>query len=112
MSNFFDFRTFPILQTERLILRQPTDADATALFEFFRDPAFTQFISFDTQTSIEQAQQFINWMAALYNQKDSIRWAIQLKQPENLIGTAGLHFWKRETRRAEAGRCGFQSGRR
>lgn len=102
MCEMFDFQFFPLLETERLILRQLTGTDAPALFEFFRDPDYTRFLSFDSHTSIEQTKNFIAWTAEIFRQKDSIRWAIQLRSGP-LIGTAGLHFWKRELRCAEVG---------
>lgn len=36
-SGLFDFSAFPILETERLILRRMTHADADAVFAIFGD---------------------------------------------------------------------------
>lgn len=99
----FDFTAFPILETERLVLRETTEADAPALFDYYRDPELTKFISFGTHASVEDTLGFIGWMASVYRQQDSIRWGIQLKATTRLIGTGGLHFWKRELRMAEVG---------
>jgi ribosomal-protein-alanine N-acetyltransferase len=103
MTDTFDFHSFPTLETEHLVLRQLTDADAPALFEYYSDPEFTRFIGFDTHTSLENTRRFIAWITDIYAQKDSIRWGIQLKESNHLIGTCGLHFWKRDIRCAEVG---------
>ena len=42
-------------------------------------------------------------MKEIYQQKDSVRWGIQLKETKQLIGNAGLHFWKRDIRCADVG---------
>ncbi|MBN8621430.1 MAG: GNAT family N-acetyltransferase [Anaerolineae bacterium] len=103
MAEWFDFQHFPVLETERLVLRELVETDAQALFEYFREPEYTRFVSFDIHTSIEQTRDFINFMTTIYQQKDSIRWGIELKSDKHLIGTAGLHFWKRNIRCAEVG---------
>lgn len=103
MAEIFDFQSFPTLETERLILRETTDADAPALFELYRDPEMSRFISFSTHTSIDDTRAFLGWMANAFKQRDSIRWGIVLKARNRLIGTGGLHFWKRELRMMEVG---------
>jgi ribosomal-protein-alanine N-acetyltransferase len=103
MTETFDFSAFPALETERLILRETSDADAPALFELYRDPEMTRFVTFSTHASVEDTKGFIGWMANAFRQKDSIRWGIVLKETNDLIGTGGLHFWKRELRMAEVG---------
>jgi ribosomal-protein-alanine N-acetyltransferase len=103
MSEIFDFQEFPLLETDRLILREVTEDDAPTLYEYYRDPELTKFIGFQTHNNIEQTRDFIVWMASIYQQKDSIRWGVQSRELNQLIGTAGLHFWKREIRCAEVG---------
>lgn len=103
MAEVFDFQSFPALETERLILRETTEADAPELFELYRDPEMTRFITFSTHTSIADTLDFLGWMANAFKQQESIRWGIVLKLADRLIGTGGLHFWKRELRMMEVG---------
>lgn len=103
MANLFDFEAFPTLKTERLILRETNEDDALALFTYYRNPEMMQYISFNTHQSTEDTLGFLRWMANAFLQKDSVRWGIQLKATGELIGTGGLHFWKRELRLAEVG---------
>jgi ribosomal-protein-alanine N-acetyltransferase len=99
----FDFQSFPHLETDRLVLRETTEGDAPALFELYRDPEMSKYITFSTHADIEQTKGFIAWMADVFAKKDSIRWGFELKAANRLIGTGGLHFWKRDVRCAEVG---------
>lgn len=103
MSEIFDFQEFPILATERLIMRELSEDDAPALFEFYRDPEFTRFIIFAPHTSLDDSLEFVAFMKKIYQEKDSVRWGIELKETGKLIGNAGIHFWKRDIRCAEVG---------
>lgn len=99
----FDFQSFPRLETDRLILRETTEDDAPALFELYRDPEMSKYITFSTHADIEHTKGFIAWMADVFARKDSVRWGIELKTANRLIGTGGLHFWKRDIQCAEVG---------
>lgn len=99
----FDFQSFPQLETDRLILRETVESDAPVLFELYRDPEMSKFITFSTHADIEQTKGFIAWMADVFAKKDSVRWGIELKTANRLIGTGGLHFWKRDIQCAEVG---------
>jgi ribosomal-protein-alanine N-acetyltransferase len=103
MTEAFDFQAFPVLESERLLLREMSGDDAPTLFEYFRDPEYTRYVSFEVHSSPEQTKDFITWMADLYQRQDSIRWGIQLKETGGLIGTIGLHFLRRDIRCMEVG---------
>lgn len=103
MSAIFDFDSFPRLETPRLILREATPGDAQDLFEFYRDPQMTRYVTFGVHRTIDDTLAFLAWMADAFQKKDSIRWGYELKETGNLIGSGGLHFWKRNIRCAEVG---------
>ncbi|TXK84983.1 GNAT family N-acetyltransferase [Paenibacillus sp. N3.4] len=71
-----NFETFPVLKTERFILRQMLIEDAPAVFEIFSDADVTKDIGEDPFRSIEQAEGLINFMNNLFNENKSIRWGI------------------------------------
>ncbi len=99
----FDFSYYPHLETSRLVLRRPIDADAPALSEVYREPEMTRYVTFAAQQDIGDALRFLAWIKDGFDRKDSVRWVIEDKNSARLIGTAGLHFWKRDIRCAEAG---------
>lgn len=103
MVDIFDFQEFPIIETECLLMRELVEADAPALFEFYRDPDFTRYIVFDPHKSLDDSLAFVALMKNIYQQKDSVRWGMELKENGQLIGNAGLHFWKRDIRCADVG---------
>jgi ribosomal-protein-alanine N-acetyltransferase len=103
MVDLFDFQDFPRLETPRLEMRQLEESDASALFWYYCDTEMMKYLFFNPHKSVEDTKSFIRYMTKLYLEKDSIRWGIQAKETGKLIGTAGLHFWKREIRCAEVG---------
>lgn len=103
MVNVFDFEYFPQLETDRLVLRAVTVADVLELFEVYRIPEMMRYVSFSPHKDTQDTRDFIAWMAKVFDAKESVRWGIQLKSNNLLIGTAGLHFWKRNIRCAEVG---------
>jgi ribosomal-protein-alanine N-acetyltransferase len=103
MPEVFDFQWFPVLETERLVLRELSDGDAPTLFEYFSSPEYTRYLTFDSHNTLEHTKRFIDWTREIFEKKDSIRWGIEQKELGRLIGTCGLHFWRRDIRCAEVG---------
>ena len=103
MSTLFDFATFPILTTERLVLRQLSHADADAINHIFSDPQVIEFMSEPPLNSTEKAIELIDWMNGWYDKQAAARWGITLKGDDHVIGTCGFHKWNREHRYADLG---------
>jgi ribosomal-protein-alanine N-acetyltransferase len=94
---------FPILQTERLILRQLTMEDIDFIFQHFRDPRVTQYLMDEPPLEdYAQAKEIIEFYlepeGKTYN-----RWGIVQKADNLLIGTCGYHKWSTAYCRAEIG---------
>lgn len=94
---------FPTLETERLKLREIVSKDAQGIFDCFSNDDVTRYYGQDTLTSIEQAEQFVAFFANNYKEKRGIRWGIELKEKEGLIGTIGFNAWSPKHKRAEIG---------
>lgn len=94
---------FPILETERLLLREIVSEDAQSIFDCFSNDDVTRYYGQDSLTSIEQAQQFVTFFTKNYSEKRGIRWGIERKGQEGLIGTIGFNAWSSKHRRAEIG---------
>lgn len=95
--------SFPELATERLRLRAPVPGDAAALLSILRDPEVTRYHSMPTLTTLAEAHTVLDRLQQRYAARDAIRWAIELVEPGEMIGTAGLHRFDFEHRRAELG---------
>ena len=94
---------FPTLETERLRLREIVNGDAQAIFNCFSNNDVTRYYGQDTLTSKEQAEQFVDFFARNYKEKRGIRWGIELKEKEGIIGTIGFNVWSPKHKRAEIG---------
>jgi ribosomal-protein-alanine N-acetyltransferase len=82
----FDFTVFPVLETQRLILREIVSADAEAIFTLRSDAEVTKFNGVPTYVRIEQAHELIESMVKCYYDKRELRWGLTLKGDDRLIG--------------------------
>lgn len=94
---------FPNLETERLKLREITTEDADAIFACFSNDQVMEYYGSDAFQNIEQAKDLIELFSKNYLEKKTIRWGIELKESNELIGTIGYHAWAAKHRKAEIG---------
>ncbi|THE14087.1 N-acetyltransferase [Bacillus timonensis] len=94
---------FPTLETERLRLREIVHIDAQGIFDCFSNHEVTRYYGQDPITELKQAEQFVEFFANSYKEKRGIRWGIELKEREGLIGTIGFNAWSPKHKRAEIG---------
>ncbi len=94
---------FPVLETERLLLREITKDDAEGIFACFSNENVTRFYGQDTLVNMEQAEQFVEFFSESYAKKRGIRWGIERKGTKGLIGTIGFNAWSPKHKRAEIG---------
>ena len=99
------FTPFPVLETDRLLLRCIRTEDAQQLFELRSDPNIMKYIDREPFKTIEEATLFIREKVLdTLERNDGILWVIELKsQPGKMIGSTG--FWRliKEHYRAEIG---------
>jgi ribosomal-protein-alanine N-acetyltransferase len=98
----FDFRAFPVLKTERLILRELRRADAADVLIFRADPIVQKYDD-PVIHSVAEAQAFIEELHREYAAQRGVNWAVTLVDPEIVVGIFSLHHWDPYHRRAEAG---------
>jgi [ribosomal protein S5]-alanine N-acetyltransferase len=98
----FDFTSFPVLKTERLILRELNRADAADVLVFRGDPIVQKYDDPVIHSEAE-AQSFIEELHDEYAAQRGINWAVTLSGPEVVVGIFSLHHWDAYHRRAEAG---------
>ncbi|MBN2499972.1 MAG: GNAT family N-acetyltransferase [Anaerolineales bacterium] len=103
MSNQFDFASFPVLETERLRLRQIEIADAPQVLEMFSHPEVMQYKSMSVVPELEVAESWIRWIGKKYVEQNALRWGITLKEVDKVIGSVGLRDWDRRVNSVEVG---------
>jgi len=97
------FTSFPVLETDRLLLRELRESDAPDVFKFFSDEEVLRYYDSDPMKTHSEALDLINYLLKGYVEKKSIRWAITLKGSDTVIGTCGFHNMANRSRRAEIG---------
>jgi ribosomal-protein-alanine N-acetyltransferase len=95
--------SIPELVTERLRLRAPAPGDAAALLAVLGDPEVTRYHNVPTLTSLAEAQGLFERLERRQAARETIRWAIELVEHGEMIGTVGLLRFDWEHRHAELG---------
>lgn len=89
-----NFKSFPEIKSERLLLRKIEESDAPVILYLRSDETINQFIerpeNRKTKT-LEQALQFIKDITEDFNNTKSVTWGISSINESQLIGT--ICFW-------------------
>ena len=98
-----NFDPFPVITTERLVLRDIRATDAPHYFVLRSDPAIMKYIPRPVAKTVDDASAFITRIHTGFANKENINWAITMKGEDRLIGTIGYVRMKPEHFRAEMG---------
>ena len=94
---------FPELETTRLKLTKLVDEDAKSIFELFSDEAVIEYYDLEAFKELNQATTLINFFNSRFNENSGIRWAVRLKESNQLIGTCGFNSWNLKMKNAVIG---------
>jgi ribosomal-protein-alanine N-acetyltransferase len=98
----FDYSAFPVLITDRIILRELRTEDAADLLVFREDSEAQRFNSEPLQT-LEQSAAFIDEVRGEHAAETAVPWALTLKSSGLVVGLFGYRNWDRFHRRADIG---------
>jgi ribosomal-protein-alanine N-acetyltransferase len=98
-----NFIPFPVITTQRLILRKLTIKDAEAIMMLRSDEQVNKFIDRPKSIDLNEAKKFIEKIENGINDNQWIYWAITSKEEDALIGTICLWNISIENNRAEIG---------
>ncbi|GGG97968.1 N-acetyltransferase [Polaribacter pacificus] len=95
-------KSFPVLESKRLLLRQIVATDQEAVFKGLSDPEVIKYygVSFD---SLEATEEQMIWFSELENTKAGVWWAICTKDDNQFLGAAGINDFDKKKRKAEIG---------
>jgi len=99
----FKFDTFPVLETERLILREIKLTDVDGVFKVRNEALNIEFTARAPFESKKEAIDLIEKMQGAYNNSTGISWCITIKGNDTMIGSIGFWRFEREHYRAEIG---------
>lgn len=99
----FNFNPFPVIETERLLLRRVTNDDANAVFEIRSNPETMKFIPRPLLKNTDEALELIAEIDGKITTNTGINWAITLKDNPKLLGIIGYYRTQPENYRSEIG---------
>ena len=97
---------FPLIETERLILRKITESDIPEVFRIFSTDEVTEHYDCYPFTKESQAEKWVDRQLSSYKAKgiNGFRWAVSKKDlPTKLIGSCGFHSVNRKFKSIEIG---------
>lgn len=83
---------FPVLTTQRLVLRELRPSDAEQVFAMRSDPLVMQHVNRPLAGSIEDAHALIDRITGMVAANEAVQWAVTKKGDDRLIGIIG--FWR------------------
>lgn len=98
-----NFIPFPVLNTERLTLRQVGMNDAQEIFALRSDEEVNKYIDRARAQTIDDARAFIKMINEKIGNNESMYWAIMFTDSKQFVGTACLFSFSKEHRSCEIG---------
>jgi ribosomal-protein-alanine N-acetyltransferase len=96
-------KAFPILETERLLLRQLKNEDSRDIFHYFSKDEVTKYYDLESFNEIGQAEELIHTWNQRYQEQKGFRWGITIRNVDKIIGTCGFHNLSKDNFKAEIG---------
>lgn len=83
---------FPLLETDKLRLRQATSRDGQDIYAVFADKKVTEYHDLSTFGSVDEALQVIERRAKTFASGQGVRWAIEFKPVQRVVGSCGFSW--------------------
>ncbi|MEQ1834150.1 MAG: GNAT family N-acetyltransferase, partial [Candidatus Eisenbacteria bacterium] len=95
--------TFPVLTTERLVLRETAAHDVQAVFDMERDPVAMRYWSKPPMQHVNEAQASVERAMRYFAERSGLRWSICRAADDQMLGHASLFGFHEQCARAEIG---------
>jgi ribosomal-protein-alanine N-acetyltransferase len=99
----FNFIPFPVIETERLLLRRITNDDVNEVFELRSNAETMKYIPRPLIKNNQEALGHIAMIEDKINTNTGINWGITIKNDPKLLGIIGYYRLQPENYRAEIG---------
>ena len=97
------FRNMPELETERLILKKITVADAADMYDYSKRDDVTEYLTWNPHTSLVQTERYIRLLEKKYAKGAFWDFGLHDKATGKFIGTCGFTSFSVDENRAEIG---------
>lgn len=95
---------FPVIETERLVLRRTLMSDVGEIFLLRSDPRVMEYIKKIPCQNLEEAASFIRErLDAAIDNNDGVQWAMTVRGNDRLMGSIGIWRLMKEHYRGEIG---------
>ena len=98
-----DQSLFPILKTQRLILRPLSESDANEIFTLRSDEKINRYVDRQQSKTLDEALDFIKIISTKTQESNLKYWAITIKGHDTLIGTICLFDESQDLKKCEIG---------
>ncbi|WP_264537469.1 GNAT family N-acetyltransferase [Flavobacterium sp. N1736] len=98
-----DFKNFPKLTTQRLVLRAIENTDYELIHKLRSDEVVNRFVGRDNTSTLEKAQEFILNIQSLVDKNEGLYWIIRFKENNDLLGSVCLWNFDPENEIVEIG---------
>jgi len=95
--------TFPVLNTERLVLRQLVPEYAVQLHQLRSDPEVNRYLGRSASTGIADAITFIDKIKSTIDATEGMYWVLTLSDNNSLIGTICFYNFDKANNTIELG---------
>lgn len=97
----------PLLETERLVLKQITSTDWQAVLRHYSDAEMLRWTDFEPIDSREQAEDVIRWGKNLFAEQRGVLWGLFAEESGSLIGTLSYLKLEEENSAPHRAEIGF-----
>ena len=91
-------KIFPVLETERLRLRQPRETDVEQLLAITQNEDVMRYYGMEPFNTEQEALEEINWFNDQFTKVKGIRWVITKKPQDAYVGDIGFGYVAQHSR--------------
>jgi ribosomal-protein-alanine N-acetyltransferase len=103
MPGACSFTPFPVLTTERLVLRRVTMNDDKEIFFQRSDEGMNKYVGNPLAQTIDDARAWMEKINTIIDTNEGISWGVTLKGDDKLVGGFCYWNWEKEQEKAEIG---------
>ena len=89
--NNINFTPFPVLETDKFILKRPVQSDSQYIFKLRSDKIYAKFTGISRYETINEAVIYLDKINNMIDRNEVILWSIFLKSTNEYIG--GISLW-------------------
>lgn len=98
--NYISFSPFPVLETERLMLRKVEKSDAEYIFKLRSDETYSKWTGVKRYEDLIEAEKYLEKIGRMIDRNEVASWSILLKDTTHYVG--GIALWNISDNKTQA----------